>query len=318
MKPVEFNPIISIIMPAYNAESFIAGSIESVINQTYRNWELLIINDGSTDRTQTIAENYSEKDNRIKVINQPNKRLGGARNTGIKNSSGEWIAFLDSDDLWASNKLQRQLEEAFRHSGASVIYSNGYIFNGDNLKDLVTYPTKSGSFSANDMYQMEYQANYIPVLAVLVKKELVDRIGYQEERIFFYGCEDWDFWLRAAKLNAVFLGLEDYLFFYRRHGANMSSNSIQMRIAQAAVWIKNYSEETLNQEIKRKAFNEFVPLVIKESFEQGKDEAALYLLKEMSNVYPLIYNSVTLYAFRIFKQRIFVLRFVMRKILRWM
>src|ERR1700744_5385897 len=98
--------LISIIMPAYNAENFIGSAIESVLDQTYLNWELIVVNDGSTDQTAAIVETFAASDKRIKCISQPNMRQGAARNTGIKNSRGDLIAFLDADDLWLPGKLE--------------------------------------------------------------------------------------------------------------------------------------------------------------------------------------------------------------------
>src|SRR5919106_5413407 len=97
--------LVSVIMPAYNAEKYIAGSIRSVIVQTYSDWELIVVDDGSTDSTATVVQEFVARDPRIKYIFQENGRLGKARNTGIRNSSGPLIAFLDSDDLWVPIKL---------------------------------------------------------------------------------------------------------------------------------------------------------------------------------------------------------------------
>src|ERR1044072_6081218 len=100
--------LVSIIMPAYNAERYIAASIESVLAQTYSDWELIVVDDGSTDRTATVTQEFVKRDPRIKYIFQENGRLGKARNTGIKNSRGPLIAFLDSDALWIETNLAAQ------------------------------------------------------------------------------------------------------------------------------------------------------------------------------------------------------------------
>src|SRR5262249_61710555 len=102
--------LVSIIMPAYNAGKYIADSIQSVLAQTYSDWELIVVDDGSTDNTATVVQQFVTRDSRIKYFFQENGRLGKARNTGIKNASGSLIAFLDSDDLW----LETQLELSFQ------------------------------------------------------------------------------------------------------------------------------------------------------------------------------------------------------------
>jgi teichuronic acid biosynthesis glycosyltransferase TuaG len=97
-------------MPAYNAEKYIAESIRSALDQTHTNWELVVVDDGSTDGTAEIVRGFRRADDRIKYIFQQNGRLGKARNTGLENSTGRLIAFLDSDDLWARGKLELQVK----------------------------------------------------------------------------------------------------------------------------------------------------------------------------------------------------------------
>ena len=105
------SPIVTIIMPAYNAEKFIFSAIQSVVDQTFDKWELLVINDCSSDKTVEIIEKFMHRDDRIKLLNNP-KNLGVSetRNRGIKKALGEWIAFLDSDDLWEKDKLKKQFD----------------------------------------------------------------------------------------------------------------------------------------------------------------------------------------------------------------
>ena len=123
--------LVSIIMPAYNAEKYIADSIRSVLAQTYSNWELIVVDDGSTDRTANIVREFAGHDSRVRYIFQENGRLGKARNTGIANAAGSLIAFLDSDDLWIPRKLQMQLQ-AMSENSADVVFSNAYVFTDDN------------------------------------------------------------------------------------------------------------------------------------------------------------------------------------------
>ena len=119
------NDLVSIITPAYNAAEYIAETIESVLAQTYPKWEMLIVNDCSTDNTATIVQNYVNKDNRIKLINlKQNSGAAVARNTAIQNAKGRYIAFLDSDDLWKKEKLQKQL---------NFMQQNGYAFTFHNF-----------------------------------------------------------------------------------------------------------------------------------------------------------------------------------------
>ena len=117
-------PLVSIIMPSYNAERYIAQSIESVIAQTYQNWELIITDGPSTDKTVEIAKEFCEKDNRIHlIVPQQHQDIAEARHTSIKNSKGSFLAFLDSDDIWVKDKLEKQVSFMIEHN-YSFTYAN--------------------------------------------------------------------------------------------------------------------------------------------------------------------------------------------------
>lgn len=132
-----FFPLVSIIMPAYNAGKYISDSIASVISQTYQNWELIIINDYSKDNTPKIIENYANADSRIKVFsNSKNVGVSETRNKGIELATGNWIVFLDSDDMWHPQKLEKQIEKIksnsadFIFTGASYVNEKGEAYSG--------------------------------------------------------------------------------------------------------------------------------------------------------------------------------------------
>ncbi len=276
--------LISIIMPAYNAEQFIEESIKSVIGQSYQRWELLIINDGSTDNTAAIGNKYVLLDSRIKLINQKNARLGAARNTGIRNAAGTWIAFLDSDDLWHDNKLEKQILISQQFPKASVIYTSGSVFNGNDLSVTVPYDIITGQFGPDEMYKLQYQRNYIPVLSAMVKKEWVDKVGFQEEVI--QCCEDWDYWLRLATQGATFYGMDMPLFFYRRHLHNMSGNAINMHLAQVAIFIKNYRRNFFSRRETRQIFIPLINWLILNLINADRKEDAVKVVDSIKDVLP--------------------------------
>lgn len=275
------NSLVSIIMPAYNAEKYIREAIQSVIDQTAKNWELLVINDGSTDNTAAIVSNYVKQDARIFLISQENKKLGAARNTGITAARGDWMAFLDADDLWTAEKLEKQLAVTTQHPSADVLFSKGYIFS-DNIERCDEYPTISGGFDARQMYKLEYEGNYIPVLSVLVKTALITKIGLQDENRYIHGCEDWDYWLRLAKNGAAFFGMDEYLFYYRRHATNMSNNNDMMRLAKATAFTKNLVKEWLTDDELEKVTS-FVNITICSFIRKGKIKEALFLNRQLNS-----------------------------------
>lgn len=214
---------VSIIMPAYNAEQYITESIRSVLDQTYRNWELIVVDDGSTDKTAEIVQGFTVKDKRIKYIFQENGRLGKARNTGLKDSTGRFIAFLDSDDLWVKEKLELQVK-TIEEMKADLVFSNGFIF----FENEVTDETKTfllvvdGRFEGTDLFDLLLIENRIPILSVLMQRAVLDTVGWFEERRSYHGSEDYDLWLRLAKHGAVFYGMNERLVRYRRHSKSMT------------------------------------------------------------------------------------------------
>jgi teichuronic acid biosynthesis glycosyltransferase TuaG len=255
-------PKISIIMPAYNSEAFIQESITSVQNQIYSNWELIIVDDGSVDDTGNIVKKLSKEDSRIIYIYQENKKQGAARNTGLKNAKGRYIAFLDSDDLWTDDKLAKQIE-IFQKNDVAVVFSDGFFFHEEaNL--LVEYNTIHGLFKGLEMYKLEFERNYIPILSVMFKTEYINKVGLQSEENDLVGCEDFDYWLRLSKYGATFYGLPDRLFKYRVHKSSMSTNKVQMRLAEITALINNIDYSLLENKIIE---DRLAPLIIQSIYD---------------------------------------------------
>ena len=125
-----YAPLVSVIVPVYKTEKFIHRCIDSVLNQTYSNWEMILVDDGSPDACGQICDSYAEKDGRIHVIHQENQGLSAARNAGIKICKGEWIYFLDSDDLWLPEKLEKQI---------NFMISHEYVFSYHEYEKIDEY-----------------------------------------------------------------------------------------------------------------------------------------------------------------------------------
>ena len=128
-------------MPAYNAEKFISDSIKSVLAQTYPNFELIVIDDCSPDQTVEIVQNYVSKDKRVKILKkEKNQGVAEARNTGLNYAKGDFVAFLDSDDKWVEDKLEKQLAVLKERNDVDVVYGSYYRFNNDGIKNIVKVP----------------------------------------------------------------------------------------------------------------------------------------------------------------------------------
>jgi len=208
-------------MPAYNAEKYIAESIESVIAQTYTNWELIIVDDGSTDNTSGIVKAFSATDSRIKYFYQPNQQMGKARNTGLLNCNGTLVAFLDSDDLWKSDKLEIQVNILYEKK-VDLVFSNGYVFS-DSIKQIeYEYKTLCGEIYGPSALRELMRHNFIPIPSVLTYKSAVVEVGGFNEDLSIHNVADYQLWLKLMLKGFRFFGLEDKLFFYRKHNSQSS------------------------------------------------------------------------------------------------
>lgn len=216
--------LVSVIMPVYNGEEFIAKSIQSIVKQTHQNWEVIVVDDGSTDSTKSIIKSLIETDSRIKYFYQHNLKQGVARNTGIVRSKGDIIAFLDADDIWLENKLEVNIAE-FRKGDYDVVFSDSYIFENDrdleNLKSQKTFSISHLEYHGREGLESFLFFNRIPNLTVMFKKEIVENVGFFSDRGI---SEDYDMWLRLLLKNYSFKSIPLPLAAYRVHSTSTTNN----------------------------------------------------------------------------------------------
>jgi teichuronic acid biosynthesis glycosyltransferase TuaG len=273
--------LVSIIMPAYNAEKYIAASIESVLAQTFSDWELIVVDDGSTDSTATVVQEFATSDPRVRYIFQENGRLGKARNTGISNSTGRLIAFLDSDDLWLPTKLEVQTR-AMAENNADVVYSKSYVFCDENIDDETqTLPSSAGKFSGPDFFDSLIRYPQIPVLTVLFKRSALDRVGLFEEGKAYHGCEDYDLWLRLARAGLVFYGMPDVLARYRRHGTAMTAMRSNMFKLTLSIVRRYIDQSGLSELEKQRRLTGLYREVVSSLIDEGKISEAKQFVHEL-------------------------------------
>jgi teichuronic acid biosynthesis glycosyltransferase TuaG len=273
--------LVSIIMPAYNAEKYIAASIESVLAQTYSDWELIVVDDGSTDSTATVVQEFATSDPRVRYIFQENGRLGKARNTGISNSTGRLIAFLDSDDLWLPTKLEVQTR-AMAENNADVVYSKSYVFCDENIDDETqTLTSSAGKFSGPDFFDSLIRYPQIPVLTVLFKRSALDRVGLFEEGKAYHGCEDYDLWLRLARAGLVFYGMPDILARYRRHGTAMTAMRSNMFKLTLLIVQRYIDQSGLSELEKQRRLTGLYREVVSSLIDEGKISEAKQFVHEL-------------------------------------
>lgn len=228
------NKLVSIIMPCYNSASTIARSIDSILSQTYRNWELLITNDCSSDNSVEIIDSYMLEDHRIKLYTlSKNSGVAAARNNSLNNATGHYIAFLDSDDTWLPKKLELQL---------AFMVENNYNFSYTAYRKIdindfsISRPINVSTEGVN--YSKLLKHNEIACLTVMLNKELLN-----EKRMIKVGHEDFVFWLSILKEGVVAYGINEVLAGYRVGNESISSNKIK---AAGFTWNIYRNVEKLN------------------------------------------------------------------------
>lgn len=216
----KFDFFFSIIIPCFNHGHFLETSVNSVLNQNFKNFEILIINDGSTDSSQSIAEILLEKDSRIRLVNKINGGLSSARNEGLKIALGQVILFLDADDKLLPNALPN-IHAYFKDDPNIDLIICSYIYF-KQLGDFHTHIFK------NEFLGLEsfFKSNIAPPVSFFIKKSCQEQVGLFDESL--KSCEDWDFWIRAAKSGAKFKTISDILVGYRYVPTSMSRNALQM------------------------------------------------------------------------------------------
>lgn len=212
-------PNISVIIPCYNSGKFIASVLQSVIDQTYKDWEIILVDDCSTDNTTSIIREFMSKDNRIKLLKTecPSGSPSVPRNIGINNSIGEYIAFLDSDDIWLPNKLEKQIEFMINNSyDISYSYYEKMTWNGERNNRLIRTRKKT-------TYNNLLKTNSIPCLTSMVTKRAIGETRFRE-----IPQEDFCFWLDILKKGYIAHNLGLVTAIYRESDSSRSANKFAM------------------------------------------------------------------------------------------
>lgn len=276
-------PLVSVIMPAYNAERYIAESIQSVLDQSYGNWELVVVDDGSTDKTAETVQRFAAGDSRVKCISQRNSGQGKARNTGIENSSGSLIAFLDSDDLWLPEKLERQVQFLI-DTKVDVVYSDIIIFyDVDTDLGPTEFPTVTGKSEGRKMFDLLLLENRIPVASVVLRREIFNVAGPFEESRTYQACEDYDLWLKLAAQGALFYGMPAKLVKYRRHSMAMTVKESKVLKPMLRVIRRHIDNGNLNEKQKRFRLRGLYRNLIGALLAEGELAEAREYLKEFAD-----------------------------------
>jgi len=188
-------PLVSVIIPTYNRAWILLEAVESVLSQTYENYELIVVDDGSTDNTRLLLKSFQD----ICVVSQENRGVSAARNRGIEAAVGDYLAFLDSDDLWLPEKLDSQMEFFKTHPKAMICQTQEiWIRNGKRINPKERHRKASGMF-----FERSLELCLVSPSAVVIKRDLLKDVGRFDEDL--PACEDYDLWLRIGAQYPVFL-----------------------------------------------------------------------------------------------------------------
>ena len=207
--------LVSVIIPTFNRAKFVTDAIESVLKQSYENIEMIIVDDGSTDETPPLLQRYSD---RAQLIRTENRGVSAARNTGFKQSKGELVCFLDSDDYWLEKKVERQIDYFARHPEMHICQTGEiWIRHGRRVN-----PKKKHRKLDGWIYERSLELCIVTPSAVMMKRSLLDDVGLFDEEMPV--CEDYDLWLRIASQYPIGLIEENLVVKHGGHEDQLSDN----------------------------------------------------------------------------------------------
>lgn len=213
------NPIVSVIIPSYNCELYIAETINSILNQSFKDIELIVVDDGSTDRTCEIVASYSAP---VRLIRQQNARVCAARNRGISEAVGQYICLMDHDDFWFPHKLEQQVNLLQVHTEVGVVYSSFILWNADSNGrfpapasfDLAVFPDGIDPELSGWIYHQFLLDCWMLTSTAMFRREVFEKCGNFNVNLPY--SEDWDLWLRISK-EYQFIKLNQPTTLYRQH-----------------------------------------------------------------------------------------------------
>lgn len=275
--------LVSVIIPAFNAEKYILDAINSILSQTYQNYEIIVVNDGSTDNTEQIIKPYL---NRIIYLYQDNKGVAAARNTGIKASKGEYIAFLDSDDVWSPEKLSIQVKFLNDHPDFDLVYGDYGTFGENGVIDKNSPLTRKFPRPDGYIFQDLLLRCLIFTATVMLQKKVLEETGLFDEQ-FSIG-EDYDLWLRIAEKHKIGY-IPEVVAMYRQHQESATHKPSypdkpwEIRVIEKA--LETFPEDAKKiplNEFKKRLARPYLELAYKSFYEANYSASRKYFRKYLS------------------------------------
>ncbi len=246
-------PKVTVVIPTYNCAKYLASAIDSVLGQTFQDFELIIVNDGSVDNTDSVVKPYVGKyPGKIRYLSQENKGLAATRNVAIDHSKGEYIALLDSDDCFLPNRLESGVEILSSRPDIALTHANIRYIDEEG-KDMGIPERDPRHLSGRIFNELLLLKAHISLPTILVRKECFERYGKFDEHLSRLGCEDREMWLRIAK-DCRFFYQDTVLACYRIRQQSMSRNLGRMREARTYVLDKYCPAVGFANKLKRRSY----------------------------------------------------------------
>ena len=267
---------VTVIIPVYNSSRYMSEAINSVLTQTYKDFEIVVVDDGSTDNSKEIVGQFIEKyPEEIRYIYQKNKGIAGARNTGIRNANGEFMALLDADDKWYPKRLEEGIKIIESSADIGLVHADSIRISEEG-RPLPTPKRDKKYLSGYIFNNLFLRKADIHSLTVLFKKECCENVGLFDENPICMGCDDRDLWLRIAKKYRIEY-IDKILAQHRVHQNNYSKNLEKMFEARVYVLDKFTSENGKGRKLRRLALARIYKehgdrLLLKQNFNEAKRE----------------------------------------------
>lgn len=286
---------ISVIIPTYNRSHTVGKAIESVLRQTYQDFEINVIDDGSTDNTREALAPYLDK---ILYEYKENAGIASARNRGIELAKGEYIAFLDSDDFWKPEKLERQMECFAKHPQYGLVATRCITNVVDLNFNTIAINKVRRSGKSGWVYPDLFCKNFLRTSSVMVKKECFQEVGKFDEA--FPRCEEIDMWLRLSKKYPVGF-INDILTVYTRRPKETRHNNIEGRKIWIKVLEKNYDPELIPRSLYKKRLARIYNHIAESALKDGNREEGKQALDSAFSLSPLNFRAWKNYFLLILK-----------------
>lgn len=242
---LETQPLVSVIIPTYNREVLLSEALASVLLQTYSNVEIIVVDDGSSDDTGCVLAGY---DSHVVVIRQENRGRSAARNAGVRVAQGEFVVFLDSDDLILPSKIQSQVDYLLRNPAVDVVYGDGYTVDDDGaLGPLEPYVVRFPPASAVEFAYSLLCRNHFAIHAALIRRTALLAQPLFDESLTRF--EDWDLWIRMCLGGCSFAYINEKVAVYRRHAGNTDMINVTSSRAAAAEILLHVVERRLDRHL---------------------------------------------------------------------